>query len=67
MLQSDVSSRHSRNEDAYKGVLAMLYGWFGEREKALRLIEELIPKIGKSYTSPRELDRQLLRGSWRQR
>ena len=37
-----------RNEDAYKGILAMMHGWFGEREKALPIIEELIQKYGKS-------------------
>ena len=35
-----------QNEDAYKISLAFLYGWFGEREKALSMIEELIPKVG---------------------
>jgi adenylate cyclase len=35
-------------EDVNKIGLAFLYAWFGEREKALPLIEELIPKVGKS-------------------
>ncbi len=34
-------------EDARNLLLAGLYGWFGEREKALPMIEELIPKVGK--------------------
>jgi tetratricopeptide (TPR) repeat protein len=38
----------SRDEDAYKASLALLYGWFGEKEKALPMVEELIQKVGKS-------------------
>ena len=38
-------------EDTNKLSLAFLYAWFGEREKALPLIEELIPKVGKSSVS----------------
>jgi TolB-like protein/Tfp pilus assembly protein PilF len=33
-------------EAAHKDLLAKIYGWFGEREKALMMIEELIPKVG---------------------
>jgi len=47
---ADLESWHrlTRDEDEYKVNLAFLYGWFGEREKALPMIEELIKKIGKS-------------------
>jgi TolB-like protein/Tfp pilus assembly protein PilF len=41
--------RLDRNEDAYKAYLAILYGWFGERERTLSMIEELIPKVGKPW------------------
>jgi adenylate cyclase len=41
--------RLDRDEDAYEWALSCLYGWFGEREKALPLIEELLPKVGKSW------------------
>ena len=40
--------RLTRDEDGHKVNLALLCGWFGEREEALRLIEELIQKAGKS-------------------
>ena len=40
--------RLRKDEDEYKVNLAQLYGWFGEREKTLSMIEELIPKVGKS-------------------
>jgi TolB-like protein/class 3 adenylate cyclase/Tfp pilus assembly protein PilF len=30
------------DEEIYKLVLAMLYGWFGEREKGLNLVQELL-------------------------
>jgi adenylate cyclase len=33
-------------EAARKDLLAKIHGWFGEREKALIMIEELIPKVG---------------------
>ena len=36
------------DEDGYKLGLAFLYGWFGEREKAVPMVRELIPKVGKS-------------------
>jgi TolB-like protein/Tfp pilus assembly protein PilF len=38
-------------EDLNKVGLAFLYAWFGEREKALPMIEELIPNVGKSSVS----------------
>ena len=41
-------NRLFRDEDGYKFNLAIFYGWFGEREKALPIIGELIPKVGKS-------------------
>ena len=37
-----------RDEDEYKLHTVVLGGWFGEREKALPIIEELIPNAGKS-------------------
>jgi TolB-like protein len=37
-----------RDEDEYKLYTVVLGGWFGEREKALPVIEELIPNAGKS-------------------
>jgi TolB-like protein len=47
---ADLGAWHKlgRDDDAYKYDIACLYGWFGEREKALPLIEELVPKVGKS-------------------
>lgn len=44
----EASHKLRRDEDEHKVNLAFLYGWFGEREKALPMIEELIPKAGKS-------------------
>ncbi|MGD0478302.1 MAG: adenylate/guanylate cyclase domain-containing protein [Nitrososphaerales archaeon] len=38
----------ARDEDRYKWAHAILYGWFGEGEKALPMIEELIQKVGNS-------------------
>ncbi len=38
--------RLTRNEQDWKVKLAFLYGWFGERERALTLINELIRKGG---------------------
>jgi len=40
--------RLRRDEDGYKSNLAIFYGWFGERERAIPIIEELIPKVGES-------------------
>jgi tetratricopeptide (TPR) repeat protein len=40
--------RLDRDEDRYKWARTILYGWFGEGEKALPIIEELIQKVGKS-------------------
>ena len=52
----DVETWHrlTRNEDGYKVKLAFLHGWFGESEKALQMIEEVIPNVGKPGV--RELD-----------
>ena len=36
---------------AHKPLLAILYGWFGEKERALLVIEELIPKVPKVWES----------------
>jgi tetratricopeptide (TPR) repeat protein len=44
----EVFHKLARDEDRYKWALAILYGWSGEGEKALPLIEELIRKVGKS-------------------
>ena len=44
----EVFHKLARDEERYKWALAILYGWFGEREKALPVIEELIQKLGKS-------------------
>ena len=46
---ADLEAYHKlvQNEDGYKVKFAFLHGWFGEREKALPMIEELIPKVGK--------------------
>ena len=43
--------RLSQDEDLYKLGLAILYGFFGEREKALLAIDEVIPKVGKSLVT----------------
>ncbi|MGD0319959.1 MAG: adenylate/guanylate cyclase domain-containing protein [Nitrososphaerales archaeon] len=47
---SDEEAHHklTGDEDVQKANLTFLDGWFGEREKALQSIEELIPKVGKS-------------------
>lgn len=39
--------RLARNEEGYKTALARLDLWFGEREKASSMIEELVQKVGK--------------------
>jgi adenylate cyclase len=44
-----------RNDDAFKVKLAFLSGWFGEREKALPLIEGTIPKVGKELIRERDI------------
>ena len=44
----DAGGKHLGAEDEYKVNLALLYAWFGEREKALPIIREIIPKAGKS-------------------
>ncbi len=38
----------SQDEDRYKWASVILCGWFGEGERALPMIEELIQKVGKS-------------------
>jgi len=53
-VDAETWHRLTRNEDGYKVKLAFLHGWFGEREKALQMIEEFIPKVGKPGI--RELD-----------
>jgi adenylate cyclase len=47
----EASHRLSKDEDSYNSGLIFLYGVFEEREKALPMIEELIPKVGKSSIS----------------
>jgi adenylate cyclase len=44
----EVYRRLVKDEDAYKAGLAFLHAVLGEREEALSIIRELIPKVGKS-------------------
>jgi adenylate cyclase len=50
---SDLEAFHrlSKDEDSYNIGLIFLYGVFGEKEKALLIVREFIPMIGKSSIS----------------
>ena len=47
---ADVEAYHkiTKDDDGYKCMLASLYIAFGEKERAVPMVEELIPKVGKS-------------------
>jgi len=54
---ADLEAFHKlwKDEDRYRLGLAQLHGWFGEREKVLLIVEELIPGVGKSQVWEMEI------------